>query len=82
MPQLDFNVAFSNFIFLIFFFIFFYLLIYFFIFPRLFKMILVRRFFLYRVESIRSELEVSIQTRRGQNSKELKKLFLFIKNII
>lgn len=81
MPQLDFNVAMINFIFFIFFFFLFFSFFYFLIFQKLFKIVFLKKFFF---ESLENKKYISQNKKNywlNLNFLELKKIFIFIKNI-
>lgn len=81
MPQLDFNVAFVNFIFLIFFIIFFFILFYFLIFQKLFKIIYIKKFFIEHLENKKIFAFNKKNFYQKLNFLEIKKIFSFFKNI-
>lgn len=81
MPQLDFNVAFVNSIFIVIFFIFFYIFFYFLIFQKLFKIIFLKNFFIPFLEKNKNfSFNLKIQKSNSVFFETKKILFLF-KNI-
>jgi len=82
MPQLDFNVALSNLVFLIVFFIVFYLLIHYLVFPRLLKMVLVRKFYLHKLDAAYNRATKRLKEQRRCNLHEQRKLLTLVKKIL
>lgn len=81
MPQLDFNVAFINFLFLIFFIIFFFILFYYLIFQKLFKIIYIKKFLFENLENKKIFILNKKNFYQKINFLELKKILFFFKNI-
>ena len=75
MPQLDFNVAFSNFIFLTFFFIFFYLFVTFFLLPQLLKMIAIKIFYLKLLKTLKKRFLALVKKQDDYISYQVTKVF-------